>query len=493
MKKLFLILSLLTFFSCSKDNKLIEITNPQLTNNPSLDVVCTNTKPLLSFFKSHGGIGTRKYDIQLDTSPNFDSPNFIEYKNVKEFDQYLVEKRVEKPLVDNSRYYWRVRAKDSLNNKSNWSQTRFYVNSEYNKHFMHLSRANIENVEVSTSENPKNLIDYDDPGQVTFWSATPPGPIKDWVKFDLGQSTIISRIWMLATPDSDDGWLTDFIWQKSSNGSDWEDILDSKIKDNDTFRNIIDIKPIETHYLKLKINKFRGVSPQLNCVIFYTPKEPEVFKAPDGNYVLLIGDQMNGGTYTQLAEHIQTLGLNIKTIKVPHYEISLDILNKAQNKPIGIIFSGNDANYPNLPMFEYNGVYELIREADIPMLGICAGHQMLAFAYGYSFVRSMGWEDLTAMEKLSQVKPIHIIKEDPIYKGIKNPFIAPEIHGWAIGIIPEDFELLAESTYIQNIKHKTKFIYGTQFHPEVQVPYNEGKDYLTNFLKMALEKKQSAQ
>ena len=71
---------------------------------------------------------------------------------------------------------------------------------------------------------------------------------------------------------------------------------------------------------------------------------------------------------------------------------------------------------------------------------------------------------------------------------MKNPFIAPEIHGWSVAVIPKDFELLAESTYIQCIKHKDKFIYGSQFHPEVEVSYNEGKKYMTNFLQMALDR-----
>ncbi|NGX51826.1 MAG: hypothetical protein KR126chlam5_00113 [Candidatus Anoxychlamydiales bacterium] len=62
---------------------------------------------------------------------------------------------------------------------------------------------------------------------------------------------------------------------------------------------------------------------------------------------------MNGGTFTQLAPYIETLDLGLKTLRVPHYEISLDMLNRLQNKPLAIILSGNNANYPHLPMYEY--------------------------------------------------------------------------------------------------------------------------------------------
>ncbi len=39
-------------------------------------------------------------------------------------------------------------------------------------------------------------------------------------------------------------------------------------------------------------------------------------------------------------------------------------------------------------------------------LGICAGHQFLAMAYGYSRTKSMGWLDISAMEP--QTKRRHI-------------------------------------------------------------------------------------
>ncbi|NGX56793.1 MAG: Aminodeoxychorismate/anthranilate synthase component 2 [Candidatus Anoxychlamydiales bacterium] len=485
MKKIFILLLCLSFYSCN--NKKVHISKPSLKNNPSWDIICTNKRPLISFFNSKGGIGKKRYIVQIDTKDTFDSKNFIEYKNVYEENKYLASVRLDRDLIDNSRYYFRVKAIDEKNNESAWSFSRFYLDTSSNKHFMNLRRLNVKSIEVSSGENPKNIIDYDDPGQSSFWSATPPGPIKDFVKFDLGTSQIVKRIWMLSNPNSDNGWLYDFVWEKSLDGKNFEEIQDAKISNNDTFRNIIDIKPIKTRFLRLKINKFIGVSPQINCIIFYTPSKPLTFTAPSEKYVLLIGDQMNGGTYTQLANYIKTLNLNIKIITIPHYAASYEMIKSLKNKPFAIILSGNSANYPNLPMFEYNGVFEIIRNSNIPILGICAGHQMLVFSEGYSFVRSMGWADLTSLEKLDEVKPIKIVKQDPIFKNIKNPFIAPEIHSWSVKIIPDDFELLAKSTYVQCIKHKHKMIYGEQFHAEVEVFYNEGKDYLLNFLKIALE------
>ena len=38
------------------------------------------------------------------------------------------------------------------------------------------------------------------------------------------------------------------------------------------------------------------------------------------------------------------------------------------------------------------------------------------------------------------------------------------------------------------LKSTTKFLYGEQFHAEINVPYNQTKPFLYNFLKMSLEK-----
>ncbi len=471
----------------------VDITSPKLTNNPSYDVTATNPRPLLSFFISRGGIGKRTYTIQLDTSDKFNSSDFIEYTNVEEENEFLAAKRVEYPLKDKVRYYWRVKAIDEKKNESKWATSRFYTDTDYNKHYTGLSRIPVQSIEVSTGEDPKNLYDLNDPGQVTFWQAAPPGPISDWVVFDLGEAKEIKRIWMLSNINTDDGWLEEFRWQSSMDGNNFTTIEEGHVTNNDTYINTIDIPKVETRYMRLKIDKFRGVAPHLNAMIFYSEDQTSLPAAPDKDYVLVIGNQMNGGTFTQLVEFIKDLPLNLDVLLVPHYQVSLEKLNGLEKKPIAIVLSGNNADYPNLPMFEYNGEFEIIRSSDIPILGICCGHQMLAMTYGFTFVRSMGWEDLTALEKLSNVKPIHIVKKDPIFRNIKNPFIAPEIHGWSIAQIPDGFELLAESTYVQAIRSKNKFIYGEQFHAEVEVPYNGGTNYLINFLKMAMNKNMKKQ
>lgn len=485
----------LLFSACSVPPQ--PLTAPKLTNNPSLDIIATNRRPLLSFFNAKGGYGARTYTIQLDTVSTFDSENIIEYKEVPEENQYISSKLVDEKdaLKDGSRYYWRVRAVDSSGRQGPWAQSRFYIDTKADDAFMKLVRIPVKDLEVSGSFNKKNIIDLDDPGQVSFWQSTPPGSDIQWVKFDLGKNWEVSRIWILSNPKGPNGWLKNFIWQMSSDGENWTDIMGTEVKNNNTFRNIIDFPAVTARYLRLMINEWHGYAPQINAITLYSPGMPPVPTPPEGNYVLIVGNQMNGFTFTKLADFVEGLDLGLKTLVVPHYEVSLDMVEKLPNKPVAIILSGNDANYPNLPMFEYNGEYELIRGSDIPILGICCGHQQLVMAYGYTYARSMGWTDITALDSPREMTKIKIIKDDPIFEGIPNPFVGTEIHGWADaesshgwGVVTDEYELLAASTYTQAIKSKTKMIYGEQFHAEIKVPYNQGTPYLVNFLKLAMEK-----
>jgi len=486
---------LFIFNACSKPST--PLTAPKLTNNPSLDVIVTNPYPLFSFFNATGGVGKRTYTIQIDTSENFDSKNIIEYKNVPEENQYITGKlditsrlheKEKDTLSGKQRYYWRVRAVDSKSNGGPWAKSRFYFDEKADDSFMNLVRVPVQDIEVSSGYNKKNIYDLDDPGQSTFWQSTPPGSDQQWVVFDLGRATELSRVWMLSNPDSSDGWLKSFVWQTSHDGESWRDIPGTKIDNNDTLRNIIDFKSVSARYVRLLINDWHGYAAQINAITLYSPGKPPVPDTPDEDYILIVGDQQNGFTFTELAKFVEGLDIGLKTLTVPHYEVSLDMVKNLKRKPVAIILSGNNADYQNLPMFEYNGEYEIIRESDIPILGICCGHQQLAMAYGYTYARSMGWKDITAMDKARARTEIDIEKKDPIFDGVPDPFVAVEVHGWAVAHPQEDFEVIAKSSYIQAMKSKTRMIYGEQFHGEIKVPYNQGTPYLVNFLKIALKR-----
>lgn len=468
-------------------NSVHSVLPPRLTNNPSWDVIVTEKTPLLSFFNAPGGPKKRHYELQLDTVKTFDSPDLISYTDIPQNGALVSDKKIDADhaLKDNARYYWRVRTVTDAG-VSDWTVSRFYVNTASDDQFMDMVRVPIKTVDVSGGYNAKNIIDYDDPGLVTFWQSPPPGEKHPWVMFDLEKPTMICRFWILSTPDNPDGWLKDFVFQKSSDGITWQDVDGSAVKDNDTFRNIIDVKPFEARYVRLAIYDFLGYCAQINEVILYAPGKPPIPDVPEEPYVLIVGNEHNGFTFTELARHVENLNLNLKTVTIPYFEASMEMLAALKHKPIAIILSGNNADYPNLPMFEHNGEFEIIRKSDIPILGICAGHQFLAMAYGYTRARSMGYSDITAMEPKRKWTHTNIKKQDPIFKDISDNFVAPEIHGWAVVEPADEFEVIAASSYIQAQKNTKRMVYGQQFHAEITASYNHGAPFIKNFLEMAL-------
>lgn len=481
-----------------KHESSVIITTPSLDNNPSFDVICTNNRPLFTFFNAKGGVGILHYTLQISLDKNF-TDIIVTYNDIKPDNKFITSKLIEenhKLTAEKQYYYWRVKAYDEKANESNWASSRFFLDTKSDDRFMDLKRVTVESVMVSGGSNSKNIIDITDIGNTTHWEPPPPGETTQWVEFSLEEKTEISRIWMLSNPNSNEGWITNFYWMKSMDGENWTRIEGSARTDNYTFRNIIDFKPVITKYLKLVINDYYGYAPQLFTTIFYSAGVPDLPMVHEKDYVLIVGDQFNGFTFTELAKHVEALDLDLETITIPHYEVSLKMLESLNPQPVAIIFSGNNANYPNLPMYEFNGGFEIVRNSDIPILGICAGHQLQAMAYGYTYAHSTGWFDNNIIDIETGAKPdsISIIIDSPVFKDIPNPFFGVEIHSWATAekVFPlMGFELLAKSSYVQAQKIKGRMVFGEQFHAEIDIQANQAKPMIYNFLKMALDERKN--
>jgi anthranilate synthase component 2 len=147
-----------------------------------------------------------------------------------------------------------------------------------------------------------------------------------------------------------------------------------------------------------------------------------------------------------------------------------------QLKPDKIVISPGPGSPENKKDF---GICdEIITEFrdEIPILGICLGHQGIFTAFGGKIKRS---------------KPIHgklskIIHTDKgIFKGIENFLDATRYHSLICDekSLPECIEITAktEDGIIMGIKHCESPVYGLQFHPE-SIGTNQGLLMIKNFL-----------
>lgn len=121
----------------------------------------------------------------------------------------------------------------------------------------------------------------------------------------------------------------------------------------------------------------------------------------------------------------------------------------------------------------YSGELKLIKSIAVPLLGICLGCELIAFAYD---------TQLTRLEKEERgVLSVEMIKKDHIFHNIHDLKVY-EAHRWAIKQTPTELIPLALSQDgVEVFKHKTKCLYGVQFHPEAFVEETTASQILTNF------------
>ena len=113
----------------------------------------------------------------------------------------------------------------------------------------------------------------------------------------------------------------------------------------------------------------------------------------------------------------------------------------------------------------------------IPILGVCLGHQAIGFAFGGAIVRA-------ARIMHGKTSPIHHDGRG-LFAGLPEPFDATRYHSLLIdqATLPAVLERSAWTAEgeIMGVRHRTHFVEGVQFHPE-SILTLEGKRLLGNFL-----------
>lgn len=96
---------------------------------------------------------------------------------------------------------------------------------------------------------------------------------------------------------------------------------------------------------------------------------------------------------------------------------------------------------------------------NIPTLGICFGCEIIALTFGGTIMR---------MEKPArQMMTVEILRPNPLVLNSRTIDVF-ESHGYFVSRLPDDFVRIGSSVLCQNeiISHKSKSIFGVQFHPE---------------------------
>ena len=124
----------------------------------------------------------------------------------------------------------------------------------------------------------------------------------------------------------------------------------------------------------------------------------------------------------------------------------------------------------------------LLRAApeDLPVLGVCLGHQAMGQAYGGDVIRAKSLMH-------GKTSPIHH-SDKGLFKSLPNPFTATRYHSLSIKreSFPAELEVTAwtDDGEIMGLQHRTRPVHGVQFHPE-SIATEGGHQLLSNFLDLA--------
>ena len=117
---------------------------------------------------------------------------------------------------------------------------------------------------------------------------------------------------------------------------------------------------------------------------------------------------------------------------------------------------------------------------DLPILGVCLGHQAIAQAFGGVVSRA---------KSLMHGKTSPILHDDTgVFAGVPSPFTAARYHSLATPkeTLPETLVVNGWTAdgEVMGLRHRTRPIHGVQFHPE-SIATEHGHALLANFLDLA--------
>jgi GMP synthase-like glutamine amidotransferase len=148
-----------------------------------------------------------------------------------------------------------------------------------------------------------------------------------------------------------------------------------------------------------------------------------------------------------------------------------------------LIISGNVTDWVEYDETDWLEMYGIIRSAELPILGICGGCQLIAMAHRVPSgpIRRLEEMESDPYEGLGAgyfkewgFVAVHVLKADPLFNSLGEEPVFLAAHYEEVKAIPPGFELLASSDLcrIQAIRQIEKLVYGTQFHPEA---YTKGQ------------------
>lgn len=165
--------------------------------------------------------------------------------------------------------------------------------------------------------------------------------------------------------------------------------------------------------------------------------------------------------------------------------------------PWAIVYSGRGSAYDVDAVLETPTLRDAILNTNVPQLGICGGHQIIASYYGSRIdaIRKLRDnepdthpDNSPGYFKEMGVYPVGITKQDLLFEGMGTVIRVIQSHHWEVKELSPTLKIIASNNEvrIQAFTDPNRCLYGVQFHPERYTDeYPDGRDVLKNFFAVA--------
>jgi anthranilate synthase component II len=194
---------------------------------------------------------------------------------------------------------------------------------------------------------------------------------------------------------------------------------------------------------------------------------------PASAAMILLIDNYDSFTFN-LVHYLNQLGAEVEVVR--NDALSVDAAMARQ--PAAILLSPGPCT-PNEAGICL-GLIAAAAAAQVPLMGVCLGHQSLGQAFGGNVVRA--------------AKVMHgktsLIEHDGrgLFAGLPSPFTATRYHSLIVerDTLPDCLEVTAQTAdgTIMGLQHKTLPLHGVQFHPE-SIATQHGHALLANFMRIS--------
>lgn len=207
--------------------------------------------------------------------------------------------------------------------------------------------------------------------------------------------------------------------------------------------------------------------------------------------ILLVDNTIDGQGVSsrELRASLERVRPGLKILMEPFGRISPGMIEEAN--PSHIVLSGQSHPWNDYQPESLVGIFEVIRQAPRPILGVCGGHQQIALAFGapVDLMKrtdpGKGYEGAFRERGFFAVELTNDLASPGILRDLPRSISVWHSHCDEVKEVPPGFRVTArnDTCPIQAMEHTSLPIHGVQFHPELfDEEHPAGRRIVENFL-----------